>query len=232
MWGANFEMALAGTAAFNNTTYGASCSVNHGGSGLLTAAIGEDNVIISSSTGGIATATALKAAIYNTGGGTIGTAYGLNIPAAINSGGGTIANLYGLLIGNQSVGGTLNYAIYTNAGLVRHGDQEELEEVDTIAGATADGYAAALTLDPGYTAATAQTVTRHNYIDVQNVSVAGVGPAAVTDACVFRFDANAGTHKAVDGATVKVTPGGVDAWVKININGTVLYVPAYVSKVA
>lgn len=105
-------------------------------------------------------------------------------------------------------------------------------EVKTITGAVTDGYAGALRLDPGYTAATAQTVTRHNYIDAQNVSVAGAGPAAVTAAALVRFDAAAGTHKAVDAATTKTTPGGVDAWIKVNVNGTIMYVPVYASKTA
>jgi hypothetical protein len=108
----------------------------------------------------------------------------------------------------------------------------EVEATQTITGGVTDGYAGAVTLDPGYTAATALTVTRHNYIDVQNVSNAGAGPSAVTDACVMRFDAAAGTHKAVDAATTKTTPGGVDSWLKINVNGAIMYIPAYTSKTA
>lgn len=106
----------------------------------------------------------------------------------------------------------------------------ELEVSRTITGAVTDGYAGSLLLDPAYDAATAQTVTRHNYIDVQNPALTGAGPAALTDACVFRFDAAAGTHKAVDSGTTKTTPGTVDAWVKVNINGTVYYQPCYTSK--
>jgi len=105
----------------------------------------------------------------------------------------------------------------------------ELEEVETITGAAADGYAAGLRLDPGYTAATAQTVTRHNYIDVQDVSVAGAGPAAVTNAAVFRFNAAIATHKAVL-AGFNTTDSGADttAWaagIIININGTLYKIP-------
>lgn len=105
-------------------------------------------------------------------------------------------------------------------------------ETKTITGAVTDGYAAGFTLAPTYTAATAQTVTRHNYLDVKNVTLAGAGPAALTDACFARFDAAAGTHKAVASGTTKTTPGGVDAWVKVNINGTIHYMPAYLSKTA
>ncbi len=78
-------------------------------------------------------------------------------------------------------------------------------------------------------------MTRHNYIELQNVSVAGAGPAAVTDACGLRFDAAAGAHKALaaDGA-VAVTFTGVgptgaqltiQGWLKINENGTIRYIP-------
>lgn len=106
----------------------------------------------------------------------------------------------------------------------------ELEVSRTITGAVTDGYAGSLLLDPAYDAATAQTVTRHNYIDVQNVALTGAGPAALTDACVMRFDAAAGTHKAIDSGTTKTTPGTVDAWMKQNINGTIYYMPMYTSK--
>lgn len=104
----------------------------------------------------------------------------------------------------------------------------ELEATRTITGAVTDGYAAGLLLDPGYSGAF--TVTRHNYLDCQDVSLAA--SAVLTDACLVRFDAAAGTHKATVGATTKATPGGVDAWVKININGTLYYVPAYTSTTA
>jgi hypothetical protein len=102
----------------------------------------------------------------------------------------------------------------------------------TITGTVADGVTAAIQLAPTYDAATAQTVTRHNYIELNNPLLTGAGPAAVTDAAVFRFDAAAGTHKAVDSGTTKTTPGGVDAWCKININGTLYYLPAFLSKTA
>jgi hypothetical protein len=100
----------------------------------------------------------------------------------------------------------------------------------TITGAVTDGYTAGVSLTPTYTAATAQTVTRHNFINLANPVLSGAGPAALTDATVFRFDAAAGTHKAVDAGTTKITVGAVDAWLKININGTIYYVPAYTSK--
>jgi hypothetical protein len=72
------------------------------------------------------------------------------------------------------------------------------------------------------------TLTRLNYFDLSNPSLQS--SAVLTDAAVFRFDAAAGTHKAVDASSTKTTPGTVDAWVKVNINGTIYYMPAYTSK--
>ena len=114
-------------------------------------------------------------------------------------------------------------------GATSPGQLVELEQTQTITGAVTDGYAAALRLDPCYTAATALTVTRHNYIDVQDVSVAGAGPAAVTNAALFRFDANIGTHKAL-AAAFTTTDSGTDttSWaggIIVNVNGTLYKVP-------
>jgi len=99
-----------------------------------------------------------------------------------------------------------------------------------ISAGVTDGFHAAMRCSPSYSAATAQTVTRHNYIDLENVVAGGAGPATITDACVMRFNAAAGTHKAVDAGTTKASPGTVDAWVKVNINGTIYYQPSYTSK--
>lgn len=101
----------------------------------------------------------------------------------------------------------------------------EIETTRTITGAVTDGYAGSLILDPGYSAATAQTVTRHNYIDVQDVSVAGAGPAAVTDACLFRFDAALGTHKATTNADK--TGNAKDGTIKVNVNGVIKHIQLY-----
>jgi hypothetical protein len=100
------------------------------------------------------------------------------------------------------------------------------DHVDTLTENLADAYAGAFGSQPGYTGA--YTITRHNFINLVNPSLAG--SAVLTDACVFRFNAAAGTHKAVDSGTTKTTPGTVDAWMKININGTIYYIPAYTSK--
>jgi hypothetical protein len=95
-----------------------------------------------------------------------------------------------------------------------------------IGGAVTDGYTSALSLAPTYNGAF--TVTRHNYINI--VDTVLTGSAVVTDAAVMRFNANAGTHHAIDAGTTKTSPGTVSAWMKININGTIYYIAAYTSK--
>jgi hypothetical protein len=102
----------------------------------------------------------------------------------------------------------------------------------TLIGAVTDGVAYGVKSAPKYTGAF--TVTRHNYLQLDNPLVAS--SAVVTDACVMRFDAAAGTHKAVDGSSSRTTwgpgPFTVDAWVKVNINGTIYFLPAFLSKTA
>lgn len=105
----------------------------------------------------------------------------------------------------------------------------EVVETETITADAGDGYAGTITLDPGYTAATAKTITRHNYIDVNNVSVAGAGPAAVTNAAVLRFDANIGTHEAL-AAAFQTTDSNAETtdWaggIIVNVNGTLYKIP-------
>lgn len=101
----------------------------------------------------------------------------------------------------------------------------ELEKTETLTGNTSDDWAAALTLDPGYTGA--YTVTRHNYIAVQNVSTAG--GAAVTDAALLYFNAAIGTHKVLAAAFQTTDDNGdVTDWaggIKINVNGTLYKIP-------
>lgn len=106
-------------------------------------------------------------------------------------------------------------------------------EDETISASVADGYAAVVILDPGYTVTngSAWTISRHNYIDVNNPSETETsGTITITDAAVMRFDAAAGTHKAVDAGTTKSTASTVNAWLKLNVNGAIYYAPMYTSK--
>ena len=46
----------------------------------------------------------------------------------------------------------------------------------------------------------------------------------------MQFDANAGSHAAVDSGSAHPDISNTDAWVKININDTIHYIPAYTDK--
>lgn len=70
---------------------------------------------------GVATnLTGLDVNLYNQSSAVTTNAYGVKIAAPINSGGAAITNNYGVHIGNITGGVTLNYAILTNGGQVRH----------------------------------------------------------------------------------------------------------------
>ncbi len=81
-----------------------------------------------------------------------------------------------------------------------------------------------------YTAALAGafTITRYNWFELDNPT----GAATVTNATALAFDAAPGTHKCIDSGTTKTTPTGVDAWIKHNVNGTIYFSNAYLSKTA
>jgi hypothetical protein len=170
------------------------------------------------------------------------TAYNASGSCKVNRVGGTIGTAGDMLFQSDAVGardflfaaGSTPAVIATIGAPVAAGTTPgfSLASTSTITGGVTDGYTSGLRIAPTYSAGSALTVTRYNYIDAKNVTLSGAGPAALTDACLVRFDAAAGTHKAVDSSSTKTTPGGVDAWVKININGTLYYMPAYTSKTA
>lgn len=110
--------------------------------------------------------------------------------------------------------------------------QHNKETISKAGGVTdADGIAATLRLEPIYTRASGlstYTITRHNYLELLNIPAsAGM---AVTDGCLFRTDAAAGTHEMIDAGTTKVSIGVVTEWLKVNSNGTVHFIPMYSSK--
>jgi len=155
------------------------------------------------------------------------------ILALVNKDGGFVFNEQGLDTDCRIEGDTEVNLFFTDAstervgvGLATPDTRLHVKETKTLAASPADDYAGAATLEPLYTGAF--TVTRHNYIDAKDVALAG--SAVVTDACLVRFNAAAGTHKAVDAGTTKTTPGTVDAWIKVNVAGTVYYSPLYLSK--
>jgi len=66
----------------------------------------------------------------------VSNAYGLYVEAANKGAGSTITNNYGIIVKDQTVGGTLNYAIYTQTGLVSFGDAVTCTSTLTVTGAT------------------------------------------------------------------------------------------------
>jgi hypothetical protein len=91
----------------------------------------------------------------------------------------------------------------------------------TAAHATTGGAGSGCTID--ISTLTARTIAGHNYFDLLTPAVSK--GAAVTNAFFLRFDANAGTHKAIDAASGLATSG----WAKVNINGTAGYIPVMAS---
>jgi hypothetical protein len=104
-----------------STAYPVSAILNNQKAGLVTDAVSLRGRLINSGDGTVTTAYGTYGAITNTGAGTIVTAYG--IYSLITKSAGAITNAYGMYIYPVTHGTTLNYAIYTNAGLNLLGDQ-------------------------------------------------------------------------------------------------------------
>lgn len=68
--------------------------------------------------------------------------------------------------------------------------------------------------------------------DAGGVSMDGTRVVGDAAANVLAFQLGAGTHPAVNSGTTKTTPGGVDAWMVVDVNGTTYYSPLYTSKTA
>jgi hypothetical protein len=100
--------------------FGVSGVVNHYGSGTITNAYGQKSQVI-----------------LRSGAGAITNAYGQYIGECLDqSAVGSITNAYGLYISHQNDATTLNYAIYTNDGLVRFGDDVSVDGNLTMNGNT------------------------------------------------------------------------------------------------
>ena len=99
----------------------------------------------------------------------------------------------------------------------------ELEETNVLSAGVSDGYSSTLTLDPAYSASTPVTVTRHNYIDMQNPD--GGANVTITDAAIIRLDAALGTHKAT--TNLDKTGNTKAGTLKINCNGVIYHLQLY-----
>lgn len=75
------------------------------------------------------------------------------------------------------------------------------------------------------------TIVRANYFQILNTQII-TGTPTITDAPLFAFDAAVSTHKCLASGTTKGTPSIVDGWLKMNVTGTLYYVPMYLSKTA
>jgi hypothetical protein len=132
---------------------------------------------------------------------------------------------------NFYVGSDNNFTI--NDTNTTFNDLLVITEDQTLTGDVTDNTSSKAQITPAYTVTDGgdHTVTRHNYLLIDNVSKTETsGTITITDGAVMRFDADAGTHVCIDAGTTKSTPGTVNAWEKVNINGTIHYIPCYTSK--
>ena len=94
-----------------------------------------------------------------------------------------------------------------------------------------DSFVGSMAFSPvinGDGSGTTHTLDRYNYIQAKNPFV---NPGSqITDACLFYFDDNAGTHKAIDSGTTHLGISTPEGWIKVNVNGTIHYIPTYTSK--
>lgn len=137
------ETANAPAATYSRIWYGAGSStdmttnvyatyinatVDSTYSGNITASlIGLNGTTDHRGSGTVSTAQGLKFRVVNRSSGTITNSYNIYLDAAANLGTGSITNNYGIYIGSQTVG-TTNYAIFTNLGQVRFGDDVIIEQ--------------------------------------------------------------------------------------------------------
>lgn len=113
----NFTSSVAVVGLWNEAT--------HKGTGTVTGLAGCYGVGQNESTGTITNCAALRGVVKTLSTGTITNGYGLLINSAVKLSTGPITTNYGIYVEAQSNGNT-NYAIYTNAGLVRFGDNVDL----------------------------------------------------------------------------------------------------------
>lgn len=219
---------------------GASRGSSAGGALNFNGGIGGPGIATTGATGGAINfntgASAGKGGNNTTGGpgGPIGITAGQGGDGSTTNGSGGSVTINGGAVGagagsGGSVGNVLLCTLRGYVGIGNTNPQTQMHQVEAqaITGNLTDGYAAGQRMAPGYTAAGAQTVSRHNYFDL--LSPSPLTNVTVTDATIFRFNAAAGTHPAVAAASTKATPGTVNAWLKVNINGTVMYAPLYTS---
>ncbi|MGA2490541.1 MAG: hypothetical protein ABSF99_10235, partial [Anaerolineales bacterium] len=107
--------------------YGQSLQITNTGGGIISYAYAEI-ISVSASTGTISNARGMAVTVPSISGtGSIGTAYAIRIDSPSIAGTGSIGYIYAFYIASVSGATTSNYAIYTNAGLIRAGDQVSID---------------------------------------------------------------------------------------------------------
>ena len=95
-----------------------------------------------------------------------------------------------------------------------------------LTGNVASSWAGGIRFDPGFTGN--YTITNYSYLQFDSILLAS--SAAITNTSLFHFNAAAGSHGALDSGSAHPDIDTTDAWIKININGTIHYIPAYTDK--
>jgi len=128
---------VASTASGNAQNFASSIGLNgfytqvaHNGTGTVTGENGVVALVDNANAGTVSDLAGARLVARNLGTGTVTRAYGVRVISLVNSGGGTVGTNYGVYVEGQTAG-TVNYSIYTNAGLVRLGGQTSI--VDTTA---------------------------------------------------------------------------------------------------
>jgi hypothetical protein len=95
--------------------YGLNYGAEHYGTGTVSVLAGSVGTVANHSSGSVSNATGLQTQVMNLETGTISSAYGLKVGPLLNTGGGTLGTYYGVFIAAPSAA-TTNYAFYSGGG--------------------------------------------------------------------------------------------------------------------
>lgn len=138
-----------------------------------------------------------------------------NVWIGSHSGPGTNTPLNNAIaIGDRALNTASHQAVLGNANITS----------TVLRGAVSAGTA--VTVTPRYDEGT--TVHRHDYLTLSNPVLAN--SADVIEASALTFDADPGAHKALDSGSTKTDMNVVAAWVKVNLNGKIGYIPVYAAR--